>query len=333
METSNQSRTTVPTVTIGGRTVPALGVGTWAMGGPWTFDGAAAGWGEVDDDESVAALRAGFDAGVRLVDTADAYGCGNAERVVGRAFAEVRDEVVVVTKVGLVTDEGTRTGAGSDLSPVHVRAACEASLRRLGTDRVDVYLVHPGDTTAAQAEDVVEVFEDLVAQGKVLGYGSSALAPDVVATISRGPHAVALEGELNVLQRDPGVPDLAERNGLTLLARTPLAMGLLTGRYRRPDQLATDDVRRQTPYWTYFRDGHMQDWLARLDSVRDVLTSDGRTLVQGALAYVWGASARAVPVPGARTVAQVREQAGALAHGPLRPEQVADVDRLVGRTT
>lgn len=81
------TQTTGPTATIGGRTVPALGVVTWAMGGPWTFDGVAAGWGEVDDDESVATLRAAFEGGVRLVDTADAYGCGHAERVVGRAVA------------------------------------------------------------------------------------------------------------------------------------------------------------------------------------------------------------------------------------------------------
>jgi aryl-alcohol dehydrogenase-like predicted oxidoreductase len=317
--------------TIGGRSVPALGTGTWAMGGPWTFDGAAAGWGEVDDDESVAALHAAHDAGLRVVDTADAYGCGHAERVVGRAVAGYRDDVVLVTKVGLVTDGSTRTGGGSDLSPDAVRRACEASLRRLGTDRIDVYLIHPGDTTPTQAQDVVGVFEELVRQGKVLGYGTSALDPAVVAAVAAGGHAVAVEGELNVLQRDPGVPQVAESAGLALLARTPLAMGLLSGRYRRPDDLDPGDVRRQTPYWTFFAEGRMDEWLARLDDVRQVLTGGGRTLVQGALAYVWGASPAALPVPGARTVAQVREQAGALEHGPLSAEEVATVDRLVGQ--
>ena len=322
---------TTTTRTIGTRTVPALGTGTWAMGGPWTFDGAAAGWGEVDDDESVATLHAAHEAGLRVVDTADAYGCGHAERVVGRAIASYRDDVVLVTKVGLVTDEATRTGGGSDLSPAAVRRACEASLRRLGTDRIDVYLIHPGDVTPAVAADVVTVFEELVQEGKVLSYGSSAPDPAVVEVVVAGGHAVAVEGELNVLQRDAGVPGSAEAHGLTLLARTPLAMGLLSGRYRRPEDLPGGDVRRQTPYWTFFTEGRMDEWLARLEAVREVLTGGGRTLVQGALAYVWASSPAALPVPGARSVQQVREQAGALEHGPLTAEEVAEVDRLVGQ--
>lgn len=317
---------------VGDRLVPALGVGTWAMGGPWTFDGKAAGWGEVDDAVSVAALQSALDGGVRLVDTADAYGCGHAERVVGQAIAPFRDDIVLVTKVGLLTDEATRTGGGSDLSPAHLRSACDASLRRLGTDRIDVYLIHPGDAGVEEVEEAVPVLEELAAAGKIRAYGSSATDPSVVAVLATGAHAVAVEQELSVFSADEPALAACDAHDLAVLARTPLAMGLLSGRYTRPDQLPDSDVRRQTPYWTFFDDEQMASWLRRLDSAREILSSGGRTLVQGALAYVWGRSSRAVAVPGVRTPEQASEQAGALALGPLTPAQVAEVDALVGAT-
>jgi diketogulonate reductase-like aldo/keto reductase len=124
---------TVETIrTVGPWQVPALGAGTWALGGRWTFAGLAAGWGDVDDEVSIAAIRAAYEGGVRLIDTADAYGCGHAERVLGKAIAPFRDDVVIATKVGLVFDEATRSGEGIDVSPAYIRRACEASLRRLG---------------------------------------------------------------------------------------------------------------------------------------------------------------------------------------------------------
>jgi aryl-alcohol dehydrogenase-like predicted oxidoreductase len=127
--------------------VPALGAGTWALGGPWEFAGAPAGWGEVDDEVSIAAVRAAYEGGVRLFDTADAYGCGHAERVLGKAVAPFRDDVVIATKVGLVFDEATRTGNGIDVSPAYIRRACEASLRRLGTEQAGA-LAHEPLTSA-----------------------------------------------------------------------------------------------------------------------------------------------------------------------------------------
>ena len=309
--------------------VPALGIGTWALGGDWEFDGKPAGWGAVDDDESVAAVRAAYDGGVRFIDTADVYGCGHAERIVGKAVAPFRDDVVLATKVGLVFDEATRTGAGSDLSAAHIRKACDESLRRLGVDHIDVYQIHPGDTDARQAPEIVGAFEELVAAGKIRAYGTSATDPEVIAVVAAGGHGVSVQQELNVFVADEPALAACEKHDLAVLARTPLAMGLLSGKYRTPDQLAAGDVRRHTPWWTFFDDAQMPQWLARLDAVRDVLTSDGRTLVQGALAYVWGRSARAVALPGVRTPAQARELASALAHGPLDTGQVAEIDRLL----
>ena len=316
---------------VGPWTVPALGIGTWAIGGEWDFGGRPAGWGAVDDDVSVAAVQAAYDGGVRFVDTADAYGCGHAERVVGRAIAPFRDDVVLATKVGLVFDEVSRTGAGDALDAAHIRTACEASLRRLAVDHIDLYQIHPGSADRATAEVAVAAFEELVDAGKIRSYGTSATDPEVIAAVAAGGHGVAVQQELNVFGADEPALAACDTHDLAVLARTPLAMGLLSGRYTSPEQLPAGDVRRNTPWWTFFDADRMDDWLARIDAVRDVLTSGGRTLVQGSLAYVWGRSERAIVLPGVRTPEQAKELAGALAAGPLDATQVETVQRLIAR--
>lgn len=314
--------------TIGPWRVPALGVGTWALGGEWTMNGRPAGWGEVDDDVSIAAVRAAYDRGVRLLDTADVYGCGHSEQVVGRAIAPFRDDVVLTTKVGNVFDEATRTGAGQDVSPAYVRQACEASLRRLGTDVIDLYLVHPTPEPDELA-DLVATFEELVAAGKIRRYGTSSEDLGVIEAIGSGEHGIAVQQELNVFKVNSAALAACDRLDLAVLARTPLAMGLLSGKYSSPGDLPSGDVRRNTPWWTFFDDDRMSEWLARLDKIRDILTSNGRSLVQGALGYVWGRSNRAIALPGIRTVAQAEELAGALTHGALTPAQVGEIDALL----
>src|SRR6478735_4039438 len=138
-----------------GTDVGALGFGCWAIGGEWsTPDGGPLGWGVVDDDESVAAVRRALDLGVTFFDTADVYGAGHSERVLGRALAGRRDEVVVATKWGNLFDERTRTMDGADRSPEYARRALVASLRRLGTDRIDPYQLHLGDTPLAEAAEL-----------------------------------------------------------------------------------------------------------------------------------------------------------------------------------
>src|SRR5918995_2122577 len=178
--------------------VSALGAGCWAIGGPWQFDGRPAGWGTVDDDESIHAIRTALDLGITLFDTADVYGCGHSERVLGRALAGHRDEVVIATKFGLRFDEATRTGAGTDVSPEYVRRACEASLRRLATDRIDLYLLHGGAEDRAAAAEVVEVLEALVAEGKIRCYGTADETLEIVEAFAEGPHCVAVQQQLNV---------------------------------------------------------------------------------------------------------------------------------------
>ena len=315
---------------LGEISVSAVGAGCWAIGGPWQFDGRPAGWGAVDDNESIDAIHRALELGITLFDTADVYGCGHSERVLGRALAGHRDEVVIATKFGLRFDEATRTGAGADASPEYVRAACEASLRRLGTDRIDLYQLHAG---AQDPAEVIEVLEALVAEGKIRAYGTADESLAIVEAFAEGPHCVAVQQQLNVFGGNDEALAICEERGLAALARSPLAMGLLTGKYRPGGAMPpADDVRRDTPHWDYFDDDAFPTWSARVDAIREALTSDGRTLVQGALAWIWARSDAAVPIPGFRTAAQIEENAGALAAGPLGPDAMAAIDAALLRT-
>ncbi len=310
-----------------GLNVSALGVGTWALGGPFTFDGRDAGWGEVDDDVSIRALHTAVDAGVTLIDTAPTYGTGHSERVVGRALAALpsatRDSIVVATKFGLVIDEASRSGAGTDVRPETIRAECEASLRRLGTEAIDLYQLHGGADTAAEAEPVVAALEELVTAGKIRFFGTSQDSPEVIEVFARSPHCATVQSQLNVFGWSARVLELAAAHDLAVLARSPLAMGLLSGRYTRDRRPAPGDVRLDTPWWTYFDDEAIGDWLDRLEQVRVLLTAGGRTLVQGALGYLWALHPAVIPLPGIRTPEQAAENAYALELGAL-PADAAD---------
>jgi aryl-alcohol dehydrogenase-like predicted oxidoreductase len=311
--------------------VSALGLGCWAIGGPWTSNGQPAGWGEVDDEESIRAIRRALELGVTLFDTADVYGCGHSERVLGRALAGRRDDAVIVTKVGNRFDEQTRTAGGSDVSPAYLRRACDASLRRLDTDRIDVYLIHDGIASPEDVPAVVDVLEELVTAGKIRWYGSSMSDPAIVRAMAGGPHMVAVEHELNVLRGELEALDAAEELGLASLNRTPLAMGLLGGRYRPGALPAADDVRRNAPWWDFFDEGGaMERWLELIEEAREELTADGRSLAQGALGWIWGRSQATFPIPGFRTVAQVEENVRAAEHGPLPAERMERLRAIVG---
>jgi aryl-alcohol dehydrogenase-like predicted oxidoreductase len=177
---------------------------------------------------------------------------------------------------------------------------------------------------------VIDVLEELVAAGKVRWYGSSMSDPAIVRALAEGPHMVAVEHELNVLRGELEALRVAEELGLASLNRTPLAMGLLSGRYR-PDALpAADDVRRNAPWWDFFDEGAMERWLERIAAARAELTADGRSLVQGALGWIWGRSPATLPLPGFRTVAQVQENVGAAEYGPLPAERMERIQAILG---
>jgi aryl-alcohol dehydrogenase-like predicted oxidoreductase len=314
--------------------VGAIGFGAWAIGGPlYDGNGKAIGWGEVDDDESVAALRRALELGITFFDTADVYGAGHSERVIGRAFAGRRDEIVIATKFGHLFDAGRRISDGVDVSPEHIRRACRASLERLGTDHIDLYQLHIGDMPLERVDETIATLEDLVAEGLIRAYGWSTDDPERAAAFAKGPHCATVQNEMNVFDDAPQMLAVCDTHDLASVNRGPLAMGLLTGKYDAASRLPRDDVRGASPEWMrYFTGGAPSpEFLARLDAIREILTSGGRTLAQGALGWLLGRSGRTLPIPGIRTVAQAEQNAGALRHGPLSREQLDQIDSLLRR--
>ncbi|MEV6589416.1 aldo/keto reductase [Streptomyces acidicola] len=315
--------------------VSALGFGCWAIGGEWwSPDGQPLGWGKVDDEESVRAIRRALDLGVTFFDTADAYGTGHSERLLGRALGKHRDDVVIATKWGNVFDEGTRTRVGQDDSPAHARRALTASLERLGTEHIDLYQLHISDCDPERAAQLRDLCEEFVREGLVRAYAWSTDDPERAAVFAEGPHCTAVQHAMNLMQDAPELVALCEELNLASINRSPLAMGLLTGKHTAGTPLEAGDIRSAPPAWLPgFTEGTGADadWLRRVESLRDILTSEGRTLTQGALAWLWARSPLTVPIPGFRSVAQAEENAGALAKGPLTAAQMAEVEQVLGR--
>jgi len=305
--------------------VSALGMGCWAIGGPFWRGAAPVGWGEVNDQESMQALERALDMGVTFFDTADVYGCGHSERILGAVLAGQRQDVVIATKFGNVFDEQTKRITGFNAEPEFVRRACEASLRRLNTDYIDLYQFHKGDYDVDRADEVLETLERLVEEGKIRAYGWSTDDPERARTFARGEHCAAIQQRLNIFEGSAETLAICEAESLASINRGPLAMGLLTGKFSADSTLPANDVRKD---WD-FRSGPQAKRLRMLEELREVLTAGGRTLAQGALGWLWARSAVTVPIPGFKTVAQVEENAGAMAFGPLSETQMADVAELV----
>jgi aryl-alcohol dehydrogenase-like predicted oxidoreductase len=314
--------------------VSALGMGCWAIGGPFWAGETPLGWGEVDDEESIRAIHVAVDRGVGFFDTANVYGAGHSERVLGRAIADRRSHVVIATKFNAVFDETTRQVTGADASPEGIRRACEESLRRLNTDYIDLYQFHDNGYPAEKAAPIRETLETLVQAGKIRAYGWSTDYIDRAEAFVQGPKCTSIQFQHNVLDDNPVMIAFCEKHNLAAINRGPLAMGLLTGKYTPTTEISADDVRgTKSPEWMkYFKDGKPNpEWISMRDAILEILTSEGRTVAQGALAWNWGRSPQTIPIPGFRTVRQVEENAGAMVFGPLPPEQMAQIDTLLGR--
>jgi aryl-alcohol dehydrogenase-like predicted oxidoreductase len=314
--------------------VSAVGLGCWAAGGLLPGGGAASGWSGVDDEETIHAIRRGLELGVTFFDTANVYGNGHSERILAQALGDRRKDVVIATKFGYTFDEETREGRGPDASPAGIRRWCESSLRRLNTDVIDLYQFHINEYPAEQAGEVRDTLEALVQEGKIRAYGWSTDFPDRARVFADGPNCTAIQVEMNVIDDAADIVELCEASNLAAINRGPLAMGLLTGKYQPNTSLPIEDVRGPgAPEWMkYFKDGKPNpEWLNKMEAVREILTSGGRTLAQGALCWLLARSDKTLPIPGFKTVAQVEENAGAMRFGPLAPEQMAEIDRLLGR--
>jgi aryl-alcohol dehydrogenase-like predicted oxidoreductase len=323
----------MPTRTIfPGSTIPALGLGCWAIGGPFSGGDTPLGWGDVDDAVSRRAIATALDLGVRFFDTAPAYGAGHSETVLGEALAG-RQDALVSTKVGYDIDPGTRRIVGETLDPDAIEAQIDASLRRLRRETIDLAFLHLNEAPLEAAAAIFARLSRLREAGKIRAFGWSTDYPERAAALPEADGAVAIQHAMNVFFRAEALLPVIERRGLLSVNRSPLAMGLLAGKYARGSRMPADDVRGQTMDWMdYFKDGEVAPaYAAMLDAVRDLLRADGRTLVQGALGWLWARSSRSLPIPGFRTETQVREIAGALEKGPLPDDVIAEIERVIDR--
>jgi aryl-alcohol dehydrogenase-like predicted oxidoreductase len=315
-----------------GSEIPALGLGCWAIGGPFFAGDRPLGWGKIDDKGSIAAIDCAVDLGIRFFDTAQVYGAGHSETILGKALAN-RLDVRIGTKVGITFDPETRQMIGEDATPSAIERSIEESLRRLKRECIDIVHLHLNSLPISEAETVFDCLERLIDAGKIKAYGWSTDFPDRAAAFAGRPNFVSIQHAMNLFFRASQLVPVIEQNKLLSIVRSPLAMGVLTGKYTSETSPASDDIRSQTVGWmAYFEGGKINDVYARqLASVQELLRSDGRTLVQGALAWLWARSPNTLPIPGFRTVAQVEDLVGALDKGALSAAVMAEIESVIMR--
>ena len=271
----------------------------------------------------MSALRHGLDLGINLLDTSDAYGCGHSEKLIGEVLQGRREQVIIATKFGYVPNEGTREQGGVRTDPDYIKSACGASLRRLQTDYIDLYQFHVGN--ADDGEQVREVCEELVAEGKIRWYGWSTDSPERARIFAEGKHCTAIQQGFNIFGGNDETLEVCEQENLASILRGPLAKGLLTGKFSSDTTFPSDDVRHK---WD-MKDGPLAEQLERLEALKQILTSDGRSLAQGSLCWLWARSPAMIPIPGFKTVKQVEDNAGAMEFEPLSEQQMSDIKELL----
>jgi aryl-alcohol dehydrogenase-like predicted oxidoreductase len=303
-----------------GPVVSAIGLGCLPMSGDY---------GHADASDGIATIRRALNLGITLLDTADIYGFGHNEELVGRAIRGRRDEVVLATKFGNVLDSGRRVTTGISGRPEYVRLACEASLRRLGVDVIDLYQQHRVDP-ATPIEDTVGALADLVAAGKIRYIGlSEALPPDIRRAAAVHPIA-SLQSEYSLLERtvEAQVLDSCERLGIGFLAFAPLVRGLLAGSLTPQTALDAGDFRRDR----FPRVGaeHIGANARLAGLVREVAAGHpGATPGQVALAWLLARRPWIVPIPGTKRIGYLEENAAA-ADLRLTADETARLDELAG---
>jgi len=317
------------TRTLGGLTVPAQGLGCMGMS---EF------YGTGDQQEAERTIHRALDLGVTFLDTSDMYGPFTNERLVGRAIAGRRDEVVLATKFGVErTADGGRAGING--RPEYVHRACDASLDRLGVDVIDLYYQHRVDTNVP-IEDTWGALRELAEAGKIRHAGISEAAPETIRRAHAVQPVAAVQTEYSLWTRDPeddGVLSTCAELGIGFVAYSPIGRGFLSGQIRSVDDLAADDFRRHNPR---FQGEAFEQNLRLVDRVREIADEKGVTASQLALAWVMAQSEApgnpdVVPIPGTKRVAYLEENAAAvdieLADDDLRRlDEAAPVGAAVG---
>ncbi|MFW9819242.1 MAG: aldo/keto reductase [Candidatus Thorarchaeota archaeon] len=309
------------------KSVSALGMGAFALGGPFMrSDGAYLAYGKVNDEESIKTIHKAIELGISLFDTADVYGVGRSEKVLGEALKDYRDDIVIATKFGCVFEEGNPcTPSEKNTSPEYIRRAIEVSMKRLQTDFIDIYQLHSSQHDLSDAKRVQMLLEDLVEEGLIGGYGWSTDDPERMKIFAEGQNCNSVQYAMNITLRNNQMIELCEKNDLIGLIRSPLASGILTGKYDEHTKIAADHMLAGVDFSQerYITINQI------LPKIKQIMNQDGRTLIQGQLGYLMATSDTTIPIPGAKTLKQIEENAKTLELGPLSPDLVKKIDELL----
>lgn len=305
---------------IGSLTVSALGLGCMSMSNAY---GNA--YGPADREESRATINAALDAGVNFLDTAELYGDGHNESLVGEVVQRRRDEVVLATKFGITPDPVTAMPAGLDGSPDNARRAIDGSLRRLGVDVIDLYYLHRVDPQVP-IEESVGAMAELVEAGKVRELGLSEASAETLRRAVAVHPIAALQSEWSLFSRDlePEIVPTARELGVALVPYSPLGRGLLTGSVAATKDLDDNDFRRNLPRW---QAENLESNLALVQRVRAIAEELGATAGQVALAWLLARGEDVIPIPGTRRRAYLADNLAAIAVA-LPDSAIAELDSL-----
>ncbi len=297
--------------------VPKIGIGLWAIGG--------ASWGATDDAESLRAIDAALDAGITFFDTADVYGTGHSEELLGRAMQGRRDKFIVATKIGWLGFDGEQQRSAYDTVEKLV-AGVESNLRRLRTDYVDVIQSHI-DFRDPTMEVFLEGFQRLQRDGKVRAYGVSTSDFEYLQAFNADGGCATLQIDYSILNRtaEADIFPYCQEHNIGVIVRGPLAMGILTGKFGPNTQFGEGDFRQRWQETPKEREIYLQD-LAKAEKLRPL--AEGRTMAQLALQFVMTHPAVTVVIPGAKTIKQLEDNVGAALLPPLTPDELARIDAV-----
>jgi len=286
---------------INGPHLTEIGFGAWAIGGPWKY-----GWGRVDDNESIAAIHRALDLGVNWIDTAAQYGLGHSEEVVGKAVRGKRNRVFIATKCSQVWDG--KGNLSANLTPKSIRKECDDSLRRLGTDYIDLYQIHwPVQDTPVEESWATMV--ELKAEGKVRHIGVCNFGIDLLERCERIAHVQSLQPIYNLLERDieREIIPYCRAHGIGIVAYSPMQSGLLSGSFDKKN-LAPDDWR--IVHSEKFREPKLSEGLNLVEQLRPIAAKYNKTVGQLAIQWVLINDAISSAIVGARKGKQVEEIIG-----------------------
>lgn len=293
-----------------------IGFGAWAA--------VKTGWGDVDERAIVEAIQTAYDLGVNFFDTAPFYGYGESERILGKTLKPVRDKVIIATKFGIVWDD--KGGFVMDVSRKNILREIDESLKNLGTDYIDLYQVHwPDHKTPIQ--ETMETLNELVQSGKIRYIGVSNFSVEQMEEARKYAHVVSLQSQYNLLQRgvEQAEYPYVERVGMGFIPYSPLAQGLLTGKFTKETKIPEDDVRRQ--FNPLFKDGEFEANVEKAEKIRTIADRYGKPMAQVAVNWLLAKPAVATVITGAKNKEQVIQNVAA-AEWKLLPEDVAALDAM-----